>query len=97
MKDRDANTTTVLRAGALTDRNTASANGKPAKKFPQVPRAGDTLGIIAPASQIKKEHLDAAVASLQKLGFKTFHFDAFPLSAYLFPSTASRAPPSAPA
>src|SRR5438105_14334647 len=50
--------------------------GQPAKTFPKIPRAGDTLGIIAPASQIKKEDLDAGCASLQKLGFKTTYFDS---------------------
>jgi muramoyltetrapeptide carboxypeptidase len=50
--------------------------GKPAKNVPKIPQAGDTLGIIAPASQIKKPDLDAACAALQKLGFKTTYFDS---------------------
>jgi muramoyltetrapeptide carboxypeptidase len=64
--------------------------GKPAKIVPTIPRAGDTLGIIAPASQIKKEDLDAGCASLQKLGFKTAYFDSIFDSELYFAGNAIR-------
>jgi muramoyltetrapeptide carboxypeptidase len=62
----------------------------PAKTFPKVPHPGDTLGIIAPASQITKEQLDAACASLQKLGFKTTYFDSIFDSELYFAGNAIR-------
>jgi muramoyltetrapeptide carboxypeptidase len=43
---------------------------------PPALRPGDTVGIIAPASNIKREWLDAGCAALQKLGYKTFYFDS---------------------
>ena len=64
--------------------------GKPAKNVPNLPRAGDTLGIIAPASQIRKEHLDEACMSLQKLGFKTTYFDSIFDSELYFAGNAIR-------
>lgn len=66
------------------------APGKPAKTIPQVPRVGATLGIIAPASQIKKEQLDESCASLQKLGFKTTYFDSIFDSELYFAGNAIR-------
>jgi len=43
---------------------------------PAALRSGDTIGIIAPASIIKRELLDAGCAALQKLGYKAFYFDS---------------------
>ena len=63
---------------------------KPAKNIPKVPRAGDTVGIIAPASQVKKEQLDEACASLQRLGFKTTYFDSIFDSELYFAGNAIR-------
>jgi muramoyltetrapeptide carboxypeptidase len=64
--------------------------GKPAKNVPKIPQAGDTLGIIAPASQINKADLDASCASLQKLGFKTTYFDSIFDSDLYFAGNAIR-------
>jgi muramoyltetrapeptide carboxypeptidase len=64
--------------------------GKPAKTIPQVPRAGATLGIIAPASQIKKPDLEFAAAALQKLGFKTVFSDSIYSSELFFAGNAER-------
>jgi muramoyltetrapeptide carboxypeptidase len=64
--------------------------GKPAKTVPKIPRAGDTLGIIAPASQVKKEQLDESCASLQRLGFKTAYFDSIFDSELYFAGNAIR-------
>ncbi len=64
--------------------------GKPARNIPKIPRAGDTLGIIAPASQIKKEQLDESCVSLQKLGFKTTYFDSIFDSELYFAGNAIR-------
>jgi muramoyltetrapeptide carboxypeptidase len=43
---------------------------------PPALRPGDTIGIIAPASNIKREWLDAGCAALQNLGYKTFYFQS---------------------
>jgi muramoyltetrapeptide carboxypeptidase len=37
---------------------------------------GDTIGIIAPASNIKREMLAAGCRALQQMGYKTFYFDS---------------------
>ena len=39
--------------------------------------------------------VSVAVVAHTFLEFTTFHFDPLPLPSYLFPSTASRAPPAA--
>ena len=64
--------------------------GKPAKTFPRIPRAGDTLGIIAPASQIKRQDLDVATAALQKLGYKIVCRDSIFESDLFFAGDAGR-------
>jgi muramoyltetrapeptide carboxypeptidase len=37
---------------------------------------GDTVGIVAPASNVKPELLEAGCAALRKLGYKPFYFDS---------------------
>jgi muramoyltetrapeptide carboxypeptidase len=37
---------------------------------------GDTIGIVAPASNIKRELLEAGCAALRRLGYKPFYFDS---------------------
>ena len=39
-------------------------------------RPGDTVGIIAPASNIKRELLEAGCQALRALGYKLFYFDS---------------------
>jgi muramoyltetrapeptide carboxypeptidase len=52
----------------------------PAPSIPRIkPRAlqpGDTIGIIAPASNIKRELLEAGCDALRKLGYKPFYLDS---------------------
>jgi muramoyltetrapeptide carboxypeptidase len=43
---------------------------------PQVLRPGDTVGIVAPASNIKRELLEAGCEALRNLGYKPFYFDS---------------------
>jgi muramoyltetrapeptide carboxypeptidase len=43
---------------------------------PPALRPGDTIGIVAPASNIKRAELDAGCAVLQRAGYKTFYFDS---------------------
>jgi muramoyltetrapeptide carboxypeptidase len=43
---------------------------------PPALRPGDTIGIIAPASNIKPELLQAGCEALRKLGFNPFYFDS---------------------
>jgi len=43
---------------------------------PPALQPGDTVGIIAPASNIKPELLAAGCASLRELGYKPFYFDS---------------------
>ncbi len=37
---------------------------------------GDTVGIVAPASNIRRDHLDAGCERLRDLGYKPFYFDS---------------------
>ena len=50
---------------------------------PQTPRLkplplqpGDTVGIVAPASNIRRDHLDAGCERLRDLGYKPFYFES---------------------
>ena len=43
---------------------------------PRVLRSGDRVGIVAPASNIKPELLEAGCEGLRKLGYEPFYFDS---------------------
>src|ERR1700733_14463680 len=43
---------------------------------PPALQPGDTIGIIAPASNIKREHLEAGCDALRKLGYKPFYLES---------------------
>jgi len=43
---------------------------------PPVLQPGDTVGIVAPASNIKRESLEAGCESLRRLGYKPFYSDS---------------------
>ncbi len=43
---------------------------------PPALQSGDTIGIIAPASNIKRELLEAGCDALRRLGYKPFYFDS---------------------
>ena len=43
---------------------------------PPALQVGDTVGIVAPASNIKRELLDAGCEALLRLGYKPFYFDS---------------------
>ncbi|HXY12991.1 MAG TPA: LD-carboxypeptidase [Terriglobales bacterium] len=53
----------------------ASTRQTPGIKPPAL-RPGDTVGIVAPASNIKPELLEVGCRALRKLGYKTFYFDS---------------------
>jgi muramoyltetrapeptide carboxypeptidase len=48
---------------------------KPPRKPPAL-RAGDTIGIVAPASNIQREALECGCEALRQLGYKPFYFDS---------------------
>ncbi|MCU1284825.1 MAG: peptidase LD-carboxypeptidase [Acidobacteriales bacterium] len=52
--------------------------GQPARKIPNIPKpnANQALGIIAPASAVKRNELEAGCGVLQQMGYKTFYFDS---------------------
>jgi muramoyltetrapeptide carboxypeptidase len=39
-------------------------------------RAGDTIGIVAPASNVRQADLEAGCAALQRAGYRPFYFDS---------------------
>ena len=49
---------------------------KPQLVKPPALRPGDTIGIVAPASNIKKSDLEAGCDALQRAGYRTFYFDS---------------------
>ena len=64
---------------------------------PSIPRIkppalqpGDTIGIIAPASNIKREHLDAGCKALAKLGYKPIYLDSITEKNLYFAGSADR-------
>jgi muramoyltetrapeptide carboxypeptidase len=59
---------------------------------PPALKPGDTVGIIAPGSNIKRELLEAGCESLRRLGYKTFYFDSiFDQDLYFAGTVARRA------
>ncbi len=50
------------------------SNSKPVK--PPALRPGDTIGIVAPASNIQQSDLEAGCAALARAGYRTFYFDS---------------------
>jgi len=47
-----------------------------ARVLPPALRSGDTVGIVAPASNIKRELLQKGCAALQRQGYQPFYFDS---------------------
>jgi muramoyltetrapeptide carboxypeptidase len=52
------------------------SNSKPPRLKPPALRPGDTVGIVAPASDIKRELLDAGCNTLRRLGYLPFFLDS---------------------
>jgi muramoyltetrapeptide carboxypeptidase len=57
---------------------------------PPALQAGDTIGIIAPASNIKWELLDAGCKALEKLGYRPFYLDSITEKNLYFAGSADR-------
>jgi muramoyltetrapeptide carboxypeptidase len=57
---------------------------------PPALQSGDTVGIIAPASNIKREFLDAGCQALRALGYKPFYFDSILDQDLYFAGSAKR-------
>jgi muramoyltetrapeptide carboxypeptidase len=57
---------------------------------PPALQPGDTIGIIAPASNIKPELLEAGCAALEKLGYKSFYLDSITKKNLYFAGSADR-------
>jgi muramoyltetrapeptide carboxypeptidase len=57
---------------------------------PPALQAGDTIGIIAPASNIKRELLDAGCKVLEKLGYKPLYLDSITGKNLYFAGSADR-------
>src|SRR6185369_2171138 len=65
--------------------------------FPKVSRmkapalqAGDTVGIVAPASNVKPDDLEAGCATLRDLGYKPFYFESILERDLYFAGSAAR-------
>jgi muramoyltetrapeptide carboxypeptidase len=53
-----------------------SSNPQKARVKPPALRPGDKVGIVAPASNIKREMLDAGCDGLRRAGYEPFYFDS---------------------
>ncbi len=59
---------------------------------PPALQAGDTVGVISPASNIKREHLETGCDALRKLGYKPLYLESiFDKNLYFAGSTERRA------
>jgi muramoyltetrapeptide carboxypeptidase len=52
------------------------ASGKPASIVPPAPQPGDTIGVIAPASNVSKDALEKGCARLREADYKVFFFES---------------------
>jgi len=57
---------------------------------PPALQPGDIVGIVAPASNVKREHLEAGCESLRRLGYKPFYFDSILDQDIYFAGSAER-------
>jgi len=57
---------------------------------PPALRPGDTIGIVAPASNVKQADLEAGCAALRHAGYKTFYLDSILQRDLYFAGTAGR-------
>ena len=69
-----------------------SSKSQQLRTKPRALRQGDTVGIVAPASNIKRELLEAGCDALRQLGYQPFFFDSiFENDLYFAGSTERRA------
>ena len=57
---------------------------------PPALRPGDTVGIVAPASNVKKADLDAGYEAIRRAGYRPFYFDSILERALYFAGSAER-------
>jgi muramoyltetrapeptide carboxypeptidase len=57
---------------------------------PHALRAGDTVGVVAPASNIKREFLEKGCEALRQLGYTPFYFDSIFEQDWYFAGSADR-------
>ena len=57
---------------------------------PTALRPGDTVGIVAPASNVRAKHLEAGCAALRELGYKPFYFESILERDLYFAGSAAR-------
>src|SRR5215475_7259035 len=57
---------------------------------PRALRPGDTIGIVAPASNVKQADLEAGCEALRKAGYKPFYFDSILQRDLYFAGSAER-------
>jgi muramoyltetrapeptide carboxypeptidase len=65
-----------------------TSNSQPVK--PPALRPGDTIGIVAPASNLQRTDLEAGCAALARAGYPTFYFDSILERDLYFAGSAAR-------
>ena len=66
----------------------SSSNRQPVK--PRALRAGDTVGIVAPASNIKRTELEAGCEALRRAGYRPFYLDSILEQDHYFAGSVKR-------
>jgi muramoyltetrapeptide carboxypeptidase len=67
-----------------------SPSSQRSRTKPRALRLGDTVGIVAPASNIKRELLEKGCEALRQLGYKPFYFDSILEQDLYFAGSAER-------
>jgi muramoyltetrapeptide carboxypeptidase len=57
-------------------KNRGKTHDRPPRLKPPPLRAGDTVGIVAPASNLREQDLRSGCEALERAGYRTFHFDS---------------------
>src|SRR6202166_1553477 len=57
---------------------------------PPALRPGDVVGIVAPASNVKRSELEAGCESLRRAGYRSFYFDSILEQDLYFAGSAQR-------
>src|SRR6266481_7613908 len=66
------------------------SNRTVARIKPPALQPGDTVGIVAPASNVKREHLETGCETLRRLGYKPFYFESILDQDLYFAGSAQR-------
>jgi len=74
----------------LARKDRAKTHNRKARVKPPALRAGDTVGIVAPASNLRDEDLRSGCEALERAGYRPFYFDSILEKDLYFAGSADR-------